>query len=145
MATNFAGYLLRATGAGNSASAKKFLNKYIDAGSWECTPDQREEIKAYRDDNTRNLTRVTAAGTKSTISFETRENLHLADKQAFLDYFYDNESDHLQRKIHLEFWNDETNNYDEGDFYRPNMPFKIKKITDNDIIYDSLKLEFVEY
>lgn len=138
----FAGYLLRAT---SSNKPNGFLNKFIDLGSWECTPDQREEIKAYRDDNTRNLTRVTAEGKKSAISFETREDLHLAEKKALIDYFYDNETDHLQRKIHLEFWNDETNSYDEGDFYRPNMPFKIKKITDDDIVYDSLKLEFVEY
>ena len=138
----FQGYLLQAT---NSNQANTFLNKYINEESWECTPDQREEIKAYRDENTRDLTRITAAGKKSVFSFETRENLHLADKTALINYFYTNESDHTQRKINLTFWNDETGSYDTGDFYRPNMAFKIKKISDNDIIYSSLKLEFVEY
>lgn len=138
----FLGYLLKAT---NSSQPATFLNKFINEASWECTPDQREEIKAYRDDNTRNLTRVTAAGRKSTISFSTREGLHLADKVALINYFYTNESDHDQRKINLTFWNDETNSYDTGDFYRPNMPFKIKQISGNDIIYDELKLDFVEY
>ena len=138
----FQGYLLRAT---ESELPFDFLNKYINASSWESTPNQREELKAYRDDNTRDLTRITAAGRKSVFSFETRENLHLADKIALINYFVDVESDHAQRKVNLTFWNEESNSYTTGDFYRPNMPFKIKKITENDIIYDSLKLEFVEY
>ena len=140
MANNFRGYLLKATGA-----ASAFPDRFIEEGSWDSTPDQREELKAYRDDNTRDLTRVTAAGKKSVFSFSTREGLHLDEKIAIQNYFYNNESDHTQRKINLTFWNDETNSYDTGDFYRPNMPFKIKRYTSNDIIYDSLKLEFVEY
>ena len=140
MANNFRGYLLKATGA-----ATAFPDRFIQEGTWDSNPDQREELKAYREDNSRNLTRITAAGKKSTFSFETREGIHLEDKIAIQKYFTDNESDATQRKINLTFWNDETNSYDTGDFYRPNMPFKIKLYTDDDIIYDSLKLEFVEY
>ena len=136
----FAGYLLKAV-----ATNTPFPNKYIQCETWESTPDQREELVAYRDDNTRNLVRVTASGKKSVFSFKTRENLHLAEKEAIQKFFTDAEVDHEQRKVQLEFWNDETNSYDTGYFYRPNMPFPIKRITDNDIIYGELNLEFVEY
>lgn len=136
----FAGYLLKAVSTGVI-----FPHKYMKLESWDSTPDQREELKAYRDDNTRNLTRITATGKKSVFSFSTRDYLHLEDKQAIQEFFTDAESSAEQRKIRLEFWNDETNDYDTGDFYRPNMNFPIYKITDDDIIYKSLKFEFVEY
>ena len=136
----FEGYLLKAV-----ATGAIFPNKYIEYESWESTPDQREEIKAYRDDNTRNLTRITAAGKKSIFSFNTREGIHLSDKIAIQQFFTSAESNAEQRRITLQFWNEETNSYDTGDFYRPNMAFPIKKITGNDIIYKSMKFDFVEY
>ena len=136
----FAGYLLKAV-----ATGKTFPNQYIAYESWSSTPDQREELVAYRDDNTRDLVRVTAEGKKSIFSFNVRDGIHLAQKEEIQRFFTDAETDHTQRKVQLEFWNEETNSYDTGYFYRPNMPFPIKKITDNDIIYGELTLEFVEY
>jgi hypothetical protein len=136
----FKGYLLKV--------ANKdivFPHEYIQLGTWESTPNQREEIKAYRDDNTRNLTRVTAQGTKTAFSFTTRPNLHLTEKQEIQEFFTKNEEIALERKIKLEYWNDEENTYKTGYFYRPDINFPIKKITENDIIYGELKLEFVEY
>ena len=114
-------------------------------GSWSSNPDQREEIRAYRDDNTRALTRITAQGRKSIFSFATRNNLHLKDKIAIQKWFTEKEVNSTERKIQLTFWNEETNNYDTGYFYRPNMEFKIKSIIGNDIIYDSMQFDFVEY
>ena len=140
MATNFAGYLLKAT-----KTDTIFPHKYIALESWESTPDQREELKAYRDDNTRNLTRLTAQGKKSIFSFTTRDRLTLEEKMEIQAFFYDGESDHEQRKINLQFWNEETNSYDTGDFYRPNMNFPIYRISDDNIIYKAMKFEFVEY
>ena len=95
----FEGYLFRSTSG-------PFPNEYIQFSSWQTTPNQREEIKAYRDDNTRNLTRVTAAGRKTAIQFKTRPHLHLAEKQAIQDFFYTNETNHDERKIPITFWND---------------------------------------
>lgn len=138
----FSGYLLAKIVGSNTVP---FPSQYIKYESWSSNPDQREEIKAYRDDNTRNLTRVTAPGRKSVFSFSTRDGLHLSEKQEIQQFFYDAEIDHDQRKVYLIFWNDETNSYDTGYFYRPNMEFVIKKITETDIIYKELKLEFIEY
>ena len=119
---NFKGILLYRT-----ADNKPFPQQYIEMGSWSSNPDQREEIRAYRDDNTRALTRITAQGRKSIFSFATRNNLHLKDKIAIQKWFTEKEVNSTERKIQLTFWNEETNNYDTGYFYRPNMEFKINK------------------
>lgn len=151
MANNFRGTLLYYTYEPSSGSARtmNFPHQYIVLGSWKSTPNQREEIRAYRDDNTRNLTRVTAAGKKSKFSFKTRPNLHLDEVRIIIDYFKLGEQltggSADERKIQLYYWNDEDGEYKVGWFYRPNMDFPIKKISGNDIIYDSLELTFVEY
>ena len=143
---NFQGYLFKKTVTrGTSTVDVPFPNKYIALESWDSTPNQREEIKAYRDDNTRNLTRITAQGKKSVFKFKTRKKLHLAEKKEIQQFFTDSETDPNQRKIQLTFWNDESNSYKTGYFYRPNMTFKIYKITDDDIIYDEMSFELIEY
>jgi len=129
----------------SNATADRFPMKYIDEKSWSSNPNFREEIKAYRDENTRNLTRVTAAGKKSSFKFDIREGLHLADKKIIQKFFTDRESDAAQRKITLWYWNDEDNKYKEGTFYRPNMEFKIKRVTSTEIYYDTMTIELIEY
>lgn len=138
--SNFKGYLFKFKTTG-----KKFPNKYILYNSWTSIPDAREEIKAYRDDNTRNLYRVTSNGTKSSFSFTLRGGLHLTDWEKIRKLFRDAESNHLQRKVEIEYWNDEELDYKTGYVYRANMTPKIKMITENDIIYDELQIDIVEY
>lgn len=147
MANNFAGYLLKA-----KKTNVKFPNEYIQFDSWTSSPKQREEIKAYRDDNTRNLTRVTASGMKSKFSFTTRPGLHLDEKIAIQTFFtnaMNAESDPTlakkQKTVELTYWDDDENKYNSGTFYIPNMNFPIKRITEDDIIYKELTFNFVEY
>ena len=140
------GYLFKKTiTVGTSTVDVVFPDRYIALDTWDSTPNQREEIKAYRDDNTRDLTRITAQGKKSVFKFKTRKYLHLAEKQEIQNFFTLSESDPNQRKIYLTFWNDEDNTYKSGYFYRPNMNFKIYKITNDDIIYDEMSFELIEY
>lgn len=140
MANNFRGYLIKAVSSGTV-----FPNTYIQYDTFQSTPNQREEIKAYRDDNTRDLYRITSEGRKSVVKFTTRDSLTLDEKIEIQNFFYNNESNHVERKIQLEFWNEEDNVYDTGYFYRPNMTFKIKKIEGNNIIYDAFNFELIEY
>ena len=136
----FKGYLLRAV-----ATNTIFPNSYIVYEGWDSTPNQREEIKAWRDDNTRDLYRITAQGTKNSLTFKVKENLHLADKIAIQKFFTDAEINHLERKVELEYWNDEDNEYKTAYFYRPDIKFTMKKITDDDIIYKEFTIDLVEY
>ena len=139
MSSPFRGYLIKAV-----ATNETLDSKFIEMGTYKSNPDQREEIKAYRDDNSRDLTRVTADGEKTAFQFSTRKNMHLAEKMELQSWFYRAESNHKQRNIELEFWNDETNSYDRGVFYRPNMEFTIIRYTDDDIIYDALEIKGIE-
>lgn len=136
----FKGYLLKAV-----STNEVFPLKYMQFNTYKATPNQREELKAYRDDNSRNLTRVTASGKKSKIEFKIRSSLHLEDKMKIQSWFYRAESNHEQRKITLEFWDDENNTYKRGDFYRSNQQYQIIRIEDDDIIYGELDIVLVEY
>lgn len=138
-ATDFRGYWLKAV-----ATNKIFPEKYMAEGTWNSTPNQREYIKAYRDDNTRDLTLVPAQGKKSVFQFSTRKNLRLKEKIELISFFTDAEYDHINRIVKLEYWDDENNVYKVGDFYRPNMPFKALRHTQTDIIYDSLTIDGIE-
>lgn len=143
----FEGYLLK---SGNDV----LDNKFIDWASYDSSPKQREEIKAERDDNTRDLIRVTAPGMKTAIHFKTRDGLHLADKTAFMNWLSNHYIDATQRRISpLTYWNDESGAYETstaspnggGGFYVSNFKFPIKHITDDDIIYGSVDIDLIEY
>jgi len=145
MAVNtWEGYLFASIdGSGNII--QKFPDKYIALESYEVTPNQREEIKAYRDDYTRNLTRVTATGMKNKITFITRENLHLNEIYEVDTFFTSAEVNATERKIRLKYWNQEDYAYTTGYFYRPNKSYKMRKISNTDIIYDKVGYELIEY
>lgn len=143
MSNSFRGYLVKAV-----RTNTVFPLQFIQYDSYKSTPNQREEIKAYRDDNTRDLTRVTASGKKSVIEFKLRP-LHLEDKMSVQQWLYNamdtTQEAHEQRKLQLEFWDDEENVYKTGYFYIPNTDFQIKRIQDEDIIYKEITLKFIEY
>jgi hypothetical protein len=140
MANPFKGYLIKSV-----ASGKIFPNEYINYESWESNPNQREEIKAYREENSRDLHRITASGRKTALKFDTRPNLHLADIRVIKKWFSDAESNADERKMDIEFWDDDKSLYREITVYRANPKFKIKKITDDDIIYLSQTVDLIEY
>jgi len=139
----FEGYLIKAIN--DKTKAETIMNnKWIVLESYKTTPNVREEIKAKRDDYSRNLTRVTATGTKTSITFSVPA-CGLATKKAVQKFFTDNEVDKLQRKIHLRYWNDEANDYRTGYFYRTDIEFTIKRINGNDILYAPFEITLVEY
>ena len=147
-ASDFAGYLFRTGTLQTTGTA--FPNQYIEMDSYDSTPNQREEIKAERDDNTRDLIRVTAQGKKSVFHFKTRDNLTLSQKAQIQSFFTGAETNSDQRKVPLVYWNDEDNTYKEGTFYRPDIKFSIKRIEKKangsfDIIYNAMEFDLIEY
>lgn len=136
----FQGYLLKAV-----VTNQIFPHDYIKLSTWETTPNQREELKAYREENSRNLHRFTADGEKSTIKFELREKLHLADIEIIDAFFKNAEISGKERKIEVEFWDDDLHMYRSIVCYQVNPKFKIIRIEDDDIIYDSRTIELIEY
>lgn len=122
-----------------------FPMKYLARKGYDCRPKQREELKAYRDDNTRNLTRVTATGLKSSMTLKTLGGLHDAEKREILAWFTSHESDALQRKISLYYYESDSGNYETGNFYRSNSAYTVITTTETDIIWDTIEIELVQY
>ena len=143
MPSPFRGYLIKAV-----LSDEVLPLHFIEWDSYKATPNQREEIKAYRDDNTRDLTRVTAEGKKSVIEFKLRP-MWLEEKIMFQGWLgggiADTQEAHEQRKIQLEFWDDEENAYKTGYFYVPNIEYSILRITEDSIRYKEITIKFIEY
>lgn len=138
MPAEFRGYLFQ-------SGSDPFPHNLIVYDSYTTLPNSREEIKAYRDDNTRDLTRITSEGHKSSFSFKTRKNLHLADIELMNDWFKTHIDLELERKINIEYWNMEELEYKTADFYVADIKYPIRQITDNDIIFDEFEVHFVEY
>lgn len=133
---NFLGYLLKCH---NNTD-----NSWLLASSYKSTPNQREEIKAIRDENTRNLTRVTAQGTKTVIEFQTLP-VDLVGKKKIQKFFNDAMTDKLQRKVTVTYWNDEDNDYKTSSFYLPDIEFNIDYIDETNIYYSPLTFKLIEY
>lgn len=128
--SNFLGYMLK---VGDNV----FPTKFIALESWDSSPDQRTDQDSYTDGNG-TLVRNILPHTRTKISFETPDELHLVDKIELQSYFNrDNTT--------LTYWNDQTNSYIAGNFYIADPTFSIKRIDDNDIIYGKIKLEIIEY
>ena len=137
MSTNFNGYLLKFVDT-------VLPNRFLKFDSYTCTPNQRTELEAYRDDYTQELYRITSEGVKTKIEANVPV-LYLEDKIEFQNYIKNGLEDKLQRKYKVTYWNDETNTYETGYFYIPDTQFSIYTIKNNSILYNSFKLTLIEY
>ncbi len=130
MANKFKGYLLK-------VGDRIFPNEYIAYDSWGSKPDQRTDEDSYTDGNGE-LVRNILPHTRTSMTFETIDGLHLDEKidvQSFIS----------RNSMTCEYWNDEVNDYKRGKFYVADPEFTIKDINGNDIIYNKIKFECIEY
>lgn len=136
----FQGYLLAFNGY-------QLDNKYISFKSYKVHPNQRLEIKAFRDANGL-LHRVTVPHYKTKIEIETIGGLNNEKKQTIfntINYEGRSSEDRVQRRYSITYWNDENNNYETGVFYMTDPEITIRRVTDKDIIYEPIKLTFIQY
>lgn len=132
----FAGYLMK---FGDTILS----NKYLKLESYNPVPNQRTELSAYRDNNN-SLHRVTSPNHKTTLKFDTVP-LNLADKTALQTEMSAGLINATERKYNITYWNDEQNCYINADFYMPDITYPIRKITGNNIEYNSISYEFIQY
>ena len=135
--SNFQGYLLSFNGA-------NLNNKYISLKSFKVTPNQRLEIEAYRDANSL-LHRVTSPNFKTKIDFTTVAGLTLSDKEDMCNTINTGLINSNQKSYNVVYWNDDTSSYRQGIFYMPNVEYTIRRISDTDIIYEPIRIAFIEY
>lgn len=126
----FLGYLIK---VGNTV----FPTEYIALDSYNSSPDQRTDQDSYTDGNGE-LVRNILPHTRTKVTFNTIAGLHLADKIKIQELLKRDETT-------LTYWNDETNTYKTGRFYIADPTYTIKQITDDDIIYNAISFEIIEY
>ena len=135
----FSGYLIKLGGS----SGDILPMKSIAAESYSATPDQRLESKAARA-ATGVLYRSTCNHKATKIEIETIPMTN-KDLTGLMSLIASRFSDANQRKINLQYYDNETDNYNTGTFYMPDIQYKILRVDGNTIYYDSIRLAFIEY
>lgn len=135
--SNYKGYLMKFNGT-------VFPNSYLL--EYSSTPDQRMDVSAERD-NRGNLHRSTIPVGKTSIKFTTHI-MSLHEKivmQNIIMNAINSNGIFEERKCLVEYWNDETNDYDTGWFYVPDIEYKVLDADFEDVRYAPISLELVEY
>ena len=135
---SFNGYLIKFVKSG-----QLFPHELIAKEGDEVTPLQRTEIKAYRDSNNL-LHRVTSPNSKTKIVITTKAlNLEEMTKlRSVLNSAMDNSQ---QRKLRIQYWDDELLAYRTMTAYMPDITYTHKKFSANDVEYKPIQLTFIEY
>ena len=131
MANKFKGYLLRNTAVGNIPLS------FIKANSYSSSPNQQSDKNTYVDEQGL-LHRDVLPHTSTKIEFETVP-MNLNQKIQFQKYFPS------RTVVELEYWNDETNDYEVGKFYVPSIEFSYYAVWGNNILYNPIRVAFIEY
>lgn len=114
-----------------------FPMKFIAHHSYDATPNQIQDEDSYQDGDGK-LHRNILPHNRSKIEWNT-PFMHLADKQEMQSYFPD------RKKMVVEYWNDETNSYTEGEFYVPDIKFTYYDAQETDIRYNPIRIAMIEY
>ena len=137
----FSGYLIKLGGS----SGTELPMKFIAVESYNATPNQRMESKANRA-VTGLLHRTTVEHTATKIEFETPHMTNL-DRAELNGLLAANWSNSLERKITINYYDEETDTYKNGDFYMPDVKYTIDHIdlTTNLVYYKPTRYAFIEY
>lgn len=120
-------------------------NKFAAYSDYTCTPNQRTELDAYRNLNNL-LRRDTSENYKTKIEFNTHP-MYLPDKIEMQEVFNDGLLVEKERKYKVTYWNDEENTYKTGEFYMPDIDYKIINVDEENkmILYDKIRIALIEY
>ena len=126
----FLGYLIK-------VGETIFPTEYIALDTYNSSPDQRIDQDSYTDGNGQ-LVRNILPHTRTKVTFSTIPELHLADKIKIQQLLKRDDTT-------LTYWNDDKNTYTTGKFYIADPNYPIKRISENDIIYNAISFEIIEY
>lgn len=134
--TTFKGYLLK-------FGDVEFPTDYLLESSYRCTPNQRTVIDTFK--SLDNIThRDVHKSYKTKIEIDTDSYFSLDVKAEMQDIFRAGLINEIERLYTVTYWNDETNKYATGKFFMDDIQFTILEVTDDDIIYDSIKIVLQE-
>lgn len=136
----FSGYLIKMK---NGNDVVELPLSYVKAESYSATPNQRLESSAARS-TTGYLKRTTCDHTATKIEINTIPMTNTQWKTLW-DLIKGKFSNLKQRNITLEYYDNESDSYQTGDFYMPDIEYPILRVDGNTIYYDSIRLAFIEY
>lgn len=116
---------------------------YMFVNSWESNPLKVQDLDPYYDANGL-LHRNPVEHTSATLRFSTPP-MFMKQKEEFMSKLRSMMTNTFRRDFTLEYYNDETGNYDTGDFYMVEPSFGASKNTSNGILYNSIDIEFIKY
>lgn len=118
---------------------------FVFANSYSITPNRRQDIDPQRNADGV-LERNVLDHMPSTISFQTKPmwNDELAKMMAFIRSHYSVEK---EKKLVLEYYCPDLDDYQTGEFYVPDITYPINMIDNekNKIFYNGFQLDFIEY
>lgn len=139
-ASNFQGWLLR------FSTGEEFPHKLIAKDSYQSTPLQRTDLKAYRDNDVY-LHRVVSPNYKTKIEFSTLDKLKLKQLEEIQKILNRARINTKERKVRLTYWDDELMEYRTMNAaYQTDTTYPVSTITRlGNIKYRAIKFTFIEY
>lgn len=119
-------------------------NSIIALDTYDCTPDQRQDVDSYRDLN-QDLHRNVADHYKSVVKFQSRNGLAESVIRPVIEGIQSNYTNVKERKVHLQYFNTDTGSYSSGDFYLVQPQYKVIRIDGTQLYYGGINFEFIEY
>lgn len=132
--SNYKGYLIKFGGV--SVPNDYFIE-------YSSTPNRISEADAGTD-QTGMLWRSPLPHKRSGITFSTHI-LFLDEKIKFQQIINGGIVNSAERKVYVEYWNDEINNYSTGYFYIPDIEYSVMDADDKTIRYNPISVELIEY
>lgn len=118
--------------------------KYIQYDSYTVTPNQRQDLDSFRDNNGY-LHRTVLPHTATKIDFETPPMPESA-KMALFGMLNSHYTNALERKLEIEYYSPDTSAYKTATVYMPDVDFKLRTVDDQgQLWYDSIRIAFIEY
>lgn len=128
---------------GSNVTYEAFPHSLIAKDSYQSTPLQRTELKAYRDTQNK-LHRVTSPNYKSKIVFQTTP-LNLSQLKNIRGILKDAFINSQQRKLRVMYWDEELLDYRKMVCYMPDITYTTSVVKGRNIKYQALELTFIEY
>ena len=120
-----------------------FPNELLLADGWQPTPNQRTELDAYRDASIY-LHRTTSQNYKTTILLNLCP-MTQTEKERVQGIINSAMINTVERKVQISYWNDETNEYSNGEFYISDITFQTLGFFGGERWYKPFSIKLTEY